>query len=181
MGLAFHEPTHTYRLDGQVVPSVTSLLDKLAQFAGVREEILAAARERGTAVHRACHYLDENDLDEASVAEEVVGYLRAWARFKSEVERMAAHPTLRFAGTWDRVLRIGGDEFTADIKTGEPAWPQGMQLAAYNALRGAQTAKRATVHLRRDGTYRFREWHDPDDWPAFVSLVTLHWKAARHA
>ena len=29
------------------------------------------------------------------------------------------------------------------------------------------------VQLRSDGTYKFLPWEDPDDWPAFLSLINL--------
>lgn len=186
--LTFDAPTHTYRLDGEVIPSVTQLLDKLHSFAGVPLIYLEAARERGTAVHHACHYFDEDDLDEDTLTPQVRGYLEGWKKFRREsgceiveCERMGAHPTHRFAGQWDRVLRIARTGWTGDVKTGEPHWCMGLQTAAYGALRGAPGDKRATIHLRADGTYRFKEWADPTDWPAFVSLITLHNVAKRHS
>lgn len=188
MGLVFQAEGHRYLLDGQPIPSVTTLLGKLHSFAGVPEDVLEAARQRGTAVHRACHFLDEDDLDESQLTEQVAGYLSGWKRFKAEsgcviheCETMAAHPVHRFAGTWDRVLSFPTfDRGTLDIKTGEPHWVMGMQCAAYNALRGVLPSPRATLHLRVDGTYRLKRWTDPSDWPAFLSLVTLHTLMEKH-
>ncbi len=181
MKLTFDEPTHVYRLDGRPVPSVTSLLGKLHDFAGVPADVLEAARQRGTAVHRACHFFDENDLDESQLTPQVAGYLQGWKKFRAEsgcviheCETMAAHPVHRFAGTYDRVLSFPSfSNGTLDIKTGEPHWVMGLQLAAYNALRSEIAAPRATLHLRADGTYRLKHWVDHSDWPAFLSLVTL--------
>lgn len=189
--LAFEKSSHTYRWNGARAPSVTQLLDKLHSFAGVPEDVLEAARQRGTAVHRACHFFDENDLDETQLKPAVAGYLDGWKKFRSdhaveivECEQSGFHAVHRYAGTWDRVLRVAGDQWTADIKTGPPHWVMGLQTAAYERLRHPvgvpPRSKRATVHLRPDGTYHLRQWTDPSDWPAFVSLVTLHNIAEKH-
>lgn len=37
-------------------------------------------------------------------------------------------------------------------------------------------ARRATVRLKKDGTYLFDEWTDKRDLPAFLALITfLDW------
>lgn len=189
MSLTFDAPSHTYRTSGAAVPSVTQLLGKLHSFAGVPLDVLEAARERGTAVHLACEFFDENDLDEAALDERTAGYLAGWKKFRSEsrvefteIEQMAVHPLYRYAGKWDRGGLIDGIDWTIDIKTAAAShWCWGLQTAGYAALRGKPHSKRGTVQLRPDGTYRFKEWPDADDYPAFVSLVTLHNKAQRHA
>lgn len=179
--LTFDEASHTYRVDGAVVPSVTQLLGKLHDFAGVPLDVLEAARQRGTAVHKACHFYDESDLDEGRLSAQTTGYLEGWKKFRREsaceiveCEQRGVHPVHRFAGTWDRALAIADLPWTVDIKTGPPHWVMGLQLAAYNELRHTQRIGRATVHLTADGNYKFKEWKDPTDWPAFLSLVTLH-------
>jgi hypothetical protein len=63
--LVFDEATHTYTLDGERLPSVTQILQRAGaiDFSHIPPTILEAARERGTAVHKAVHYFNENDLD----------------------------------------------------------------------------------------------------------------------
>ena len=53
--LAFDEPTHTYRLNGAILPSVSAIMRPLSQalYKGVDEAALSAAAARGTAVHNA--------------------------------------------------------------------------------------------------------------------------------
>lgn len=189
--LTFDHERHEYRHAGVLVPGVTSLLQHLHSFAGVPLDVLQAAQERGTAVHAACQFFDEEDLDEEQLQASspmVFGYLCGWKKFMAEraptwnaIEQPVYHPTLRYAGTPDRFGVLGGEDWQVDIKTSQqshPVW--GVQTAAYNQAAGKPKARRATVQLRADGTYRFIEWKDPTDWPVFVSLVTLHhWKGNR--
>ena len=53
--LEFDEETHTYLVDGIIVPSVTQLLKDQFQhkYDGVPEEVLKRASQRGTEVHEA--------------------------------------------------------------------------------------------------------------------------------
>lgn len=186
--LTFDADSHTYRVGGQVVPSVTQLLEKLHSFAGVPRDVLAAAAERGTAVHIACEYHDTGGVDEESIDPAIRGYVAAYLRFLGDVrpkwmavEQRVFHRPLRYAGTLDRAGQIDGRPWIVDLKTGatsHPVW--GMQTAAYAQAAGMPTANRGTVQLAADGTYRFREWKDPTDWPAFASLVTLHNWALSH-
>lgn len=181
MTLTFDPIKHEYKASGHRVPSVTQLLGKLHSFAGIPEEILKAACERGTAVHQACEYWDQCDLDEGTLDPRTVPYLDAWKRFTDdmrpkwiEIEKVGYHP-LGFAGAWDRGGLIDCEDWTIDIKTAlqpHPVWS--IQLAAYNALRQKMSAKRATVQLRKDGTYKFIVWDDSNAWPTFCSLLTLH-------
>lgn len=187
--LTFDEAAHEYRLGGARLPSVTQLLQQLHSFAGVPAAVLAAAAERGTAVHKACELLDLDDLDESTVDSSLVGYVEAWKAFMRDktpnwrhIELIAHHQTLRYAGMLDRFGEIDGDEWVVDIKTSatdHPVW--GIQTAAYAHLLNKPNARRATVQLRPNGTYRFKPWTDPTDWPVFVSLVTLNSWKEKHA
>ncbi len=179
--LEFDEPTHTYTFKGKRVPSVTQILGTLHNFDGVPEGILVAAQERGTAVHLACEFDDHGDLDESSVDDKIVGYLAAWRKFRTEmrpswlqIEARCFHPALHYAGTVDRVCLIDGVEWVIDIKTSiasHAIW--GLQTAAYAQALNMANAKRGTVQLRNDGTYRLIEWAKKSDWATFVSLLTI--------
>lgn len=83
--LAFDELTHTYTLEGVRLPSVTQILQRagLIDFSKIPGPILLAARDRGAAVHRAIHYLNEGDLDPDFEHEfpEYWPYVAAWINF----------------------------------------------------------------------------------------------------
>lgn len=185
--LHFDDATHTYRVGGIVKPSVTQVLSKMHDFAGVPLEVLEAAQERGTAVHLLTQYHDEGDLDEASVAPVYAGYLHGWRRFSADhcaawldIEAKGYSRRFGFAGTVDRRGSLKhAPRAIVDIKTSlQPHRVWGMQTAAYRQIASEQDpdwamARRFTVQLRADGTYSLLPWDDPDDWPAFLALITL--------
>jgi hypothetical protein len=194
--LQLDEPTHTYRWNGSVVPSVSTLLAPLNQYAGVPEEVLRLAAERGTDVHLACHYDDLGTLDESTVDERCAGYLAADRKFKAEhhpivlgSEVQVYHPSYRYAGTFDLRCKIGPDYALIDRKTcAQLHWCMGVQLAAYDmAYRAMQVAtlpstlnhKRYVLHLRPDGNYRLVPYTDPMDARVFVALASVY-HARRH-
>lgn len=181
--LTFDEATHTYRLLGAVVPSVTQILAPLASFAGIPASVLDAKRDLGRRVHLACQLLDEDDLDWDSVEPDVGGYLDAWLSFRKDTgavilqnEKQVAEPLLQFAGTLDRVLELAGVRYLVDLKTciATPI-AVGPQTAAYmRALGDNSVTHRAALRLRPDGTYRFDPLAGADDWSCFMACLALH-------
>lgn len=207
----FDEATHTYALDGVRLPSVTQLLKGAGigpDFSAVPPQLLEAARAFGVAVHSACELDDLGELDDDGTDARVMACVHAWRRFKAEndvevlaTEQRLYHPTLRYAGTLDGLVRMrawrghGTDLVLVDRKTGQHPHPSfGVQLAAYEELlranaRGMGTRmhdailaafmKRVSVHLFDDGTYRMHPHHHPSDEAAFRACLALYsWKEA---
>lgn len=180
--LTFDEASHTYRWLGAVIPSVTSILAPLVNFAGIPASVLEAKRELGRQVHYACQLFDEDDLDETSLSQEVQPYLNAWHKFKHDTgcvvvenEKQVAEPQLMYAGTLDRVLLIDGTRYLVDLKTciATPI-AVGPQTAAYlRALGDTSVTHRAALRLRPDGTYRFDPLTGADDWSVFMACLSL--------
>lgn len=102
--LAFDRELHVYRLNGAVVPSVTTVLrqagyvewyrdltEKIAEgefgaadgvYALIqRGQRLKAARKRGQDVHNLMHFVLEDDLDEDSIDEQYRGYLESGKKY----------------------------------------------------------------------------------------------------
>lgn len=189
--LTFDEPTHTYRWKGVVVPSVTQILSDLMDWSNVPADTLEKAQLRGSNVHLMCQWYDEDRLDLEEFTPEEQGYLPGWQAFLADyganwlrIETMDYHQRLSYAGTPDRngtLAKLPG-EWTVDIKTGEIHPLQGLQTAAYDKLvaPGGPPGRRATVHLRANGTYLFREWPDPNDWPTFASLLNVRSWTRKH-
>lgn len=180
--LTFDEASHTYRVGGALVPSVTTILRPLSDFSGIPQDVLEWKRNLGQRVHFACQLDDEHDLEEASVEHDVAPYLAAWRKFIAESGARVVHneqrvyePTMRYAGTLDNVLELQGYRWLVDKKT-SIATPiaAGPQTAAYlRALNDPSVTRRAAVRLRPDGTYRFDPLSGADDWSAFLSCLTL--------
>ena len=198
--LTFIEQTHSYYFKGQLVPGVTTLLRPIHDFSKIPRDILEAAQARGTYVHRMTELYDLGELDEEALGAvedgRWLGYLRAWKQFLEdhepnwvEIEQMGYSQRYGFAGTWDRrgmLARRYKGRFLIDIKTaGEPADAWGVQTAAYRQIASevdfdAILDRRATVQLAADGSYKFLEWTQGDDFLVFKALLTLHdWRARR--
>lgn len=197
--LHFDEPSHTYTYvddDGneRVLPSVTQVISPIVDYSMVPEARLAFARDRGGAVHLACHLDDGGTLDEASVDEEhVLPYLKAWRLFREQheaevvVSERPMHYKAMWAGTPDRYLRVKRGRArrfaVVDIKTVVAMTPAiGVQLTGYDLLiKEALTTcpdELLGVQLLRDGTYRVHAYER--EIPTFLSLVSLHNWRVRH-
>ena len=181
--LTFDEDRHEYRLLGGVVPSVTQILRPLVDFAGIPKTVLDAKRDLGQRVHFACQLDDEDDLDEASVEDDVAPYLSAWRKFRQDTgaevvlnEARVADPALLYAGTLDRVMSLNGAKWLIDLKTCiSTPLAVGPQTAAYlRALGDTSVTHRGALRLRPDGTYRLDTLTGADDWACFMACLTLH-------
>ncbi len=193
----YEEDGHLYRnARGAVRPSVTQVLRDAGIFDYSRVDPVVLERKRllGQNVHLCTAEFDrEGWVDETWLAEEAAGYFRAWLRFRREsrCEMLAIEqPMLRsvmgieIGGTPDRVLRLGGRTYVADIKTctaQHPGWR--LQTALYEMMltgvpRCGQMG-RLVIQLLPDGTYRMpEEYDDPSDAGAAISALTLAtWKA----
>lgn len=187
--LTFDEGTHTYRLDGVVVPSVTQVLQRFVVDATWYTEV---SRLRGTMVHRALELYDTGRMPSNPGIGELQPYLDAWIRFKAEAdfqteesEVRLASTRFRFAGTLDKVglFRPTGEkgrcEAILDIKTGEPERWWGLQLAAYQQLdyeRTGRWRRRFDLVLREDSTFNLIEQRGTEDRGVFLACLTVyHW------
>lgn len=192
----FEPASHTYTVGGVPIESVTTLLSPMEDLSGIPPAILARKAAIGTAVHFATELDDQNNLDESSLHEEILGYVEGWRKFKRDhrfevesVEQNLYHPKLWYAGTIDRVGRVDGDRFVIDIKTRlEIPAVVGIQLAAYNELlRGNGVVDRRkklgnmAVQLTKDGNYQIHPFSHDEHYPAWLSLLTLrNWRKTHH-
>ena len=192
MTFAFYSAEHRYELHGHTVPSVSEIIAPLVDYSMVPEERLNFARDRGTAVHAACHLDDIDDLDESTVdAEHVLPYLIAWRKFKRDhnpaielSEEPLYHEGLRFAGTPDKWMVINGARIGGDLKTVAQMSPvTGVQLSGYQLLvkdrKGWGARERWGIQLRKDGSYRVTKY--PDETATFLSLLNLYNWRKKHA
>jgi hypothetical protein len=190
-GFEFDEASHTYRLEGIILPSITQVLGAV----GITHDDFydEASRVRGTAVHRACWFLTENDLDWKTVSPGIEPYVRAYERFLKEsgfkaiwCEKAMAHPHLQFAGTPDLYGTWDGKDkpIVLDIKTGEPGAGAKAQTAAQAILcrdNGFPVTGRGALRLTKEGTYKVIPYDDPEDEAAFMCALTVVHYRRNHA
>lgn len=183
MALAFDPDTHTYRHDGVVMPSVTTVLGA-AGFTDTRW-FTDEHRQRGRDVHLACKLRDDGDLDPASISPIVWPYLEAYETFLSVmqpewlyVEHQVVDPIWQYAGTLDRAGFIYGVRWVVDIKTGEVPPTVGLQTAAYRrCLPEPHSWRRAALRLMDDWRFRWLPLDDVDDEKVFLAaLMVNRWK-----
>jgi hypothetical protein len=197
MALLFDAGAHEYFLDGPKVPSNTQVLrdSGLIQLDGIPSFVLEKALQRGSAVHELVHFLNENDLDWASVDPTYRPYLDAWVSFREQralridlCEFRVASRKHRVAGTLDCLGLLEGDGALIDYKTGNPEdVAADFQTAGYvvMAQEWAQTdtrlaailasyprLRRFSVRLRRDGSFKVKEYTDVRDYSRFLTLVS---------
>lgn len=174
MVIFFDPETHTYTLNGEVVPSVTRILSRGFGYGD------ALALERGSCVHQIIQYLLEGDLDESSVDPVLAPYITAFKSFLAlsgykhrEAERVVGSPTYQYCGRLDLVGDLNGRRVIVDIKTGSLPDTVGCQLQAYRFAWREMGYKADTCFsllLRNTGKFSLKEHNDPTDFYRFLKL-----------
>lgn len=194
----FDADTHTYRVDGSVLPSVTQIISSVLPGFQAGDWYL----NRGRALHLACAHDDRGILIEESVHEEIAQRLKAWRKFKADtgalitmIEKPLWSAQYRFAGTVDRALTFNGKTLFGYREV--PAWtlcdlkstisPQVVvQLGGYNLLlreAGVAIGQGVAVELRDSGDYRC-QWFDKAELrrgeQTFLAALTIHNFRVKH-
>jgi hypothetical protein len=186
----FDASTHTYRIDGRVVPSVTQVIRSIIPGHQADEWYL----NRGTAIHYGCELYDKGTLDMDSVDPLIKKQIEAWAKFRQdfphpikEIELPMAHSPFGYAGKVDRIFDAKDSWVITDIKSSYE--PQAIpQLGAYSlmwSLASPQLRKHTgvIVEVRDDGTYKCH-WITVQEMrraeKTFASLLTVFNFAKEH-
>ena len=184
-GLSFDAETHTYRVNGMVVPSVTQVLRSVGLAIEPYSPNGEQAMERGARVHLACLYDDDGDILESEFTEEELGYLAGWRKFKEETRWVSLsrekpfYSERGYCGTPDAIGSFPNQGVAVlDIKTGTFERWHKLQRAAYTDFR--LCFLRVGVYLTSEGNYTIRE--DPiierrRDLDIFLAALAIHnWK-----
>jgi hypothetical protein len=185
--LVFNEETHTYKLDGVIIPSVTQILNEsgLVNLDWIDADLLAETADLGQKVHSTTELYDTQDLDFNKLHPTLKNYLDGWIKFKKdydfipmEIEMQLSHPVYRYAGRIDRVGFIGKDLTVVDIKSGTKQKVHALQTAGYKCLYDVdkkkieQIKRRICVYLNQDG-YEVEEYKSAQDINVFLSALTI--------
>jgi hypothetical protein len=184
--LSFDRETHVYSLGDKVLPSVTEIL----RGAGIVDDRwwTAAGAWRGSAVHLACWYDDQNDLDESQLDPALRGYVDAYRKFKADtsfvptdIETPLYNDLLGYAGTPDRIGKLDNKRLCLpDLKSGASSKVTRYQTVAYVAcLPSPRKYERMEVRLQPNGKY-FLQVYGPKDfegdfrkWQAIIEVFHL--------
>ena len=175
----FDEATHTYTIDGQVVPSVTQVLKSAIDDRWFND----AARDRGCIVTVAIELHSKGLLRQ--VPDGYQGYVDAWRIFlvhtrfvPCDVEKPVYTRFLGYAGTPDVEGHVLGAtrRLIVDVKTGADAPHYPLQTAGYD-IAYDHPHDRWCVFLKQNGTYSIRQHTDPRDRDVFLAaLKWFHWQ-----
>ena len=186
-GLDFDELSHTYKLEGTVIPSVSRVMDILRKeyYQGISERTLEKAANKGSIVHNGIENWIKFDIDD--IPNEYHGYfdgfLEWWEKNKPVVvasELRVYHKLLRYGGTLDLLCYIDGKLVLIDYKS---TWNLSemlcrVQLQAYEealASHGIRVDEKRILHLKRDGKWKdpVFEAKDAIAWRVFGSLKSV--------
>lgn len=185
--LTFEEVSHVYRLDGLVIPSVTTLMKPLSEayYGGIDTKVLGKAADRGSAVHSAIDTYSKYGI--IDIEPELEGYFEAFLAWSKDyevkpyaTETKTYNRALLYAGTVDMSCSERGVDTIADFKTTASYSPMlcGVQLEAYERAQeshGIKYQNRAIIQLKKDGTYRRHTDFPPriECWKVFNSLLNV--------
>lgn len=197
--LDFNAERHEYRVDGELKPNVTRITGMMSSYAGVPADVLRRKADIGTAVHLATEYDDDGDLDDATLPDEIRGYVDAWRAFRRDTgwvteqseqrvysKRYGYAGTLDCIGHFERMKTVRPSvKCVVDKKATFTIMPAvGPQVAAYaeawNETNTPKVRRRFAALLRPNGTYLLHECGDATDFSVFLSGLTLSNWLARH-
>lgn len=190
----FDQKTHTYRLEGKIIPNVTSLIQEggLLDFSNVPKDRLEYKKVLGLAVDYACDLWERDNLDETSIDHRIKPYFEAYRKFR---ELSGFEPDLekcqvplyskkwKFAGTNDLLGSLDGKTVIIDRKCTWAVYPAGgPQTYAYKILaeenyKGIKISKRFALKLNPVGNFddlKEHEFKDPNDEQDFKACLWLH-------
>ncbi len=187
--LTFKDESHTYRLDGEVIPSVSTIMEplKVFHYQGISERTMTKAAAKGTSVHNSIENWIKFDFED--VAPEHRGFFDGFLAWTEEEapkiigsELRVYHPILRYAGTIDILWFDKDGHLTiTDVKTTSQLIDMlcGVQLEAYGKAldsHGIKIQRKNILHLKRDGRYEVREFpaNDAERWRVFGSLKCVY-------
>ena len=195
--VTYDDDAHAYTIDGKPAPSVSAILELIDpdKYAGIAEDVLARAAERGSNSHAMVALDVRDDLDVGALSGHLVENYLAWQAFRDDYgfqcewsERVVASYRFGFCGTLDlagiitkhRNKAMRGKRWQVDLKftAAEPDMV-GIQTAGYNVA-AAETlpgydidTPRGCLWIRGD-RYKFIELTSPSDRAIFQAGRSIY-------
>ena len=186
----FDEASHTYTVNGQEYPSVSTVLSSLMDFSRVPRDVLEHKRQIGRATHK-CIELDEaGELDPDSVDEAVKPYFDSWLAFKATkplriiaAERIVYSTKHKCAGRLDFNVEFLDEPYVywqIDAKCVDRMSPvTALQTSAYlefwNERETPRLTRRAGLQLQPDGSLaKLYPYKDRNDFNYFLNTLNVH-------
>lgn len=171
--LEFIYETHTYLLDGKIIPSVSEILSFIfpEKYKGIPREILDKKANFGTNIHLAVELYEKHDGDRFEIPEEFFAFMEYSLNY-IEAEAFNQYVKLRekhnikveeqetmvcfldvYAGRFDMIANIDGHRSLADIKTTATLDEEYLswQLSLYELATGQTFEKLYAIWLPKKG------------------------------
>lgn len=176
--LEFEIEKHRFSSQGRPVPSVTQILKDLGF--GNSPYYTEEARLRGTFVHDATDFIDDEVLNWSTLDDRLRPFCEAYRDFLAtesvKIQRsnvQVSNQEWWYAGIIDKELLWKGRKALVDIKTGGIDTWHPLQLAAYGDCY-PNLPLLFNLYLRQDGSYRFLAIDHPEreltDWHCAVRI-----------
>ncbi len=153
MSLEFDQSTHTYKLDGVKIPSVTEILNELVP---IQYKAGDWYLQRGRAVHACAAMIARGEL--FNYDDRIAGQVKAIQKFFDEVkpeilqvEHKVYSKTYRYAGTNDLLCKIGYFKVLVDYKGAVDIIRTSLQLAGYSI--GTDIQYGIGIEIKENGSY----------------------------
>lgn len=156
----FDESSHTYRLNGDVIPGTTDIIKECVGSGFEYLQDAAWYLQRGRAVHAAAKFIAEGKPFECDPRiEGRVNALRKWFADHQPHDFICEQPvfsaTYRYAGTPDLVCLIQNRPHIVDWKNSLDEARLSWQVSAYGiAIKAPAMTRGLGVELHDDGSYR---------------------------
>ena len=182
MSFEFDPVTHRYRLDGVTIPGISFVLENTGFID--KSWFKPEHAERGHAVHAACQFLIEGNLDWSTVHPDILPRVKAFEQFLCGTRPrllLAEEPLYSkawmFGGTPDIVLDMHGVPAVIDIKTGKAGLAAQLQTAAQSILiferKGITDAHRYALELSKGGSLRMVRHGNHGDRAMFLNALAM--------
>ena len=188
--LTFEEESHTYRLDGEIIPSVSQIIDAAGYWGEKKGSFAPGAAEKGRRIHQAIELLNLKQLDWKQI--EGTGYepyLRGYEMWRTDWRPEIREIECRlvgechgvvYAGTVDLIADVRGALQILDVKTGrqypKPYRAQlGGYMIAYQQERERKVDGLAGLHVNDKGRYQLKRYK-PNEAEASFEYACGIWK-----
>lgn len=170
-------------------PSVTQILKEagITNYDGIAPDILEAAADFGTAVHRATALWDANNLNEKMLDPELRPYLDSWIKYRRDtgliiiaIEPEIISKKYGVIGHPDRIVFILGRKTVLELKSTAVLMPStAIQTAGYQGIYNEgkpikdKIKDRKGVLLTPTGIPKIEPYKDKGDWSVFLAALTI--------
>ena len=183
MEIEFIEESHTYLVDGMIVPSVTQIMKPLSDqyYGATSPEVLQNAARRGTEVHKAIYDLEQTGMaQEGNASPYVQNYLVAkkLKGFKPLMQEFQLTDGV-FCGTLDMLAELNGQQVIIDLKCTSQLNKElaEVQLAGYQELcekNGIGVDATYILHLKRDTYKLYKIYPNIQKWTELKKEYISH-------